>query len=153
MQEVTLLAASTGVGLFVEREMRRRRSSETMLEARERLVNEGFGDLVTRHDAQGAVVAAGPNAPAVLGVPGRALEGRGLFERVHVADRPAYLKALADAAAPPGAPSPAKSASAWESPRPAAPRPRPMAGSSCGRVASTRPPQATTRPSFAFCAT
>ena len=102
MQETMLLAASAGVGLFVDREMRRRLDSETALEARERLVNEGFGDLVTRHDAQGAVIAAGPNAPAVLGVAGAALEGRGLFERVHVADRPAYLTALADAAQPPG---------------------------------------------------
>ena len=97
-----LLAASVGVGLFVNREMRRRESSETALESRERLVNEGFGDLVTRHDAQGAVIAAGPNAPAVLGVGGPRLEGRGLFERVPVADRPAYLTALADAATPPG---------------------------------------------------
>ena len=102
MQETMLLAASVGVGLFVDREMRRRQSSELALEARERLVNEGFGDLVTRHDAQGAVIAAGPNAPAVLGVAGPWLEGRGLFERVHVADRPAYLTALADAGTPPG---------------------------------------------------
>ncbi len=102
MQGTMLLAASVGVGLFVNRQMRRRESSETALESRERLVNEGFGDLVTRHDAQGAVIAAGPNAPAVLGVGGPWLEGRGLFERVHVADRPAYLTALADAATPPG---------------------------------------------------
>ncbi len=102
MQETMLLAASVGVGLFVERETRRREFSETALEARERLVNEGFGDLVTRHDAQGAVITAGPNAPAVLGVGGPRLEGRGLFERVHVADRPAYLTALADAGTPPG---------------------------------------------------
>ncbi len=102
LQETMLLAASAGVGLFVEREMRRRQSSETALEVRERLVNEGFGDLVTRHDPQGSVIAAGPNAAAVLGVPGASLDGRGLFERVHVADRPAYLTTLADAATPPG---------------------------------------------------
>ncbi|MHB2169716.1 sensor histidine kinase [Alsobacter sp. R-9] len=100
VQHAALLAASAGVGMFVEREMVRRRSSERAVEARDRLVNEGFGDLVTRHDERGAVLSVGPNAGTVLGVSPASLEERGLFERVHVADRPAYLKALADAAGP-----------------------------------------------------
>src|SRR5205814_955521 len=35
---------------------------------------------------------------AVLGAPGARLTGHGLFDRVHVVDRPAYLTALSDAA-------------------------------------------------------
>ena len=31
-------------------------------------------------------------------MPGHDLKGRGLFEHIHVADRPAFLKAIADAA-------------------------------------------------------
>ena len=39
-----------------------------------------------------------PAAEALFGVPVNELLGNGLFDRVHVADRPAYLGALADAA-------------------------------------------------------
>ena len=39
-----------------------------------------------------------PAAEAVLGTPAAGLLGHGLFDRVHVADRPAYLTALADSA-------------------------------------------------------
>jgi cell cycle sensor histidine kinase DivJ len=42
---------------------------------------------------------ASPNADAVLGTPAGELQGHGLFERIHVADRPAFLGALSDAAA------------------------------------------------------
>ena len=55
-------------------------------------------DLVTRHARSGNVVFASPAAASVLGVEPHALHGRGLFDRVHVVDRPAYLTALKDAA-------------------------------------------------------
>ena len=55
-------------------------------------------DVVTRHDRNGHVLFVSPAAESLLGVGSHQLYGRGLFDRVHVADRPAYLKALNDAA-------------------------------------------------------
>ena len=57
-----------------------------------------MSDLVTRHGRGGAVLFASPVAEPILGVRPRDLRGSGLLDRVHVADRPAYLTALADAA-------------------------------------------------------
>ncbi|MDR4307488.1 PAS domain-containing sensor histidine kinase [Chelatococcus sambhunathii] len=56
------------------------------------------GDLVTRHAANGAVVFASPAARDLLGLSPRELLDDGLFQRVHIADRPALLQALAAAA-------------------------------------------------------
>ena len=56
-------------------------------------------DVVTLHGRNGRVVSASPAAEPVLGVRPHELSGGGLFERVHVADRPAYLTTLSDAAA------------------------------------------------------
>jgi cell cycle sensor histidine kinase DivJ len=56
-------------------------------------------DLVTRHGPGGTVLFVSPAAEPIFGVRPRQLRGSGLFDRVHVADRPAYLTALADAAA------------------------------------------------------
>ena len=59
----------------------------------------GMTDLITRHGRGGTVLFASPAAAPIFGVQPGELRGNGLFERVHVADRPAYLTALADAAA------------------------------------------------------
>jgi cell cycle sensor histidine kinase DivJ len=67
-------------------------------EQRYRLLAENMTDLVTCHARNGAVVFASPAAERVLGVPAYALHGQSLFDRVHVADRPAYLNALSIAA-------------------------------------------------------
>ncbi len=56
------------------------------------------GDLVVSYDATGAVDHVGPACERLLGLSPVDLVGRGLFEHVHVADRPAFLKAVADAA-------------------------------------------------------
>jgi cell cycle sensor histidine kinase DivJ len=55
-------------------------------------------DVITRHGAQGAVTFVSPAAERLIGASVAALQGQGLFDRVHVADRPAYLNALAAAA-------------------------------------------------------
>jgi len=67
-------------------------------EDRYRLLARNMTDVITRHGRHGAVLFISPAAEALFGVPVRDLEGHGLFDRVHVADRPAYLSALADAA-------------------------------------------------------
>jgi two-component system, cell cycle sensor histidine kinase DivJ len=68
-------------------------------EDRYRLLARNMTDVITRHGRGGAVLFASPAAEALFGAPMAALHGHGLFDRVHVADRPAFLTALGDAAA------------------------------------------------------
>jgi cell cycle sensor histidine kinase DivJ len=68
-------------------------------EERYRLLARNMTDVITRHGRNGAVLFASPAAEPLFGVHAGELAGHGLFDRVHVADRPAYLTALADAAA------------------------------------------------------
>jgi cell cycle sensor histidine kinase DivJ len=74
-----------------------------------RLLARTMTDVITRHDHNGAVLFVSPAAERLIGakvlgakVLGEKicdLNGHGLFDRVHVTDRPAYLTALTDAAA------------------------------------------------------
>lgn len=66
---------------------------------RYRLLAQATTDVITRHGSDGDVLFASPAAESLFGAPVAALHGRGLLQRVHVADRPAYLMALGDAAA------------------------------------------------------
>jgi len=68
-------------------------------EDRYRLLARNMTDVITRHGKNGALLFASPAAEELFGAKVKDLAGQGLFERVHVADRPAYLTALADAAA------------------------------------------------------
>ena len=67
-------------------------------ENRYRLLAQNMSDVISRHRRNGAVQFISPAAETMLGVPVSRLLGHGLFDRVHVADRPAYLTALSDAA-------------------------------------------------------
>ncbi|QIG98715.1 MULTISPECIES: PAS domain-containing sensor histidine kinase [unclassified Bradyrhizobium] len=67
-------------------------------EERYRLLAHNMSDVLSRHSRNGAVRFISPGAEIMLGVPASRLLGHGLFDRVHVADRPAYLTALSDAA-------------------------------------------------------
>ncbi len=67
-------------------------------DARFELFAGSVGDLVTRHSANGAVVFASPAARDLLGLSPRELLDGGLFQRVHIADRPSLLQTLAAAA-------------------------------------------------------
>jgi cell cycle sensor histidine kinase DivJ len=67
-------------------------------EDRYRLLARNMSDVISRHRRNGAVQFISPAAEALLGTPVSRLLGHGLFDRVHVADRPAYLTALSDAA-------------------------------------------------------
>ena len=75
------------------------KAEHALLRLREsnRLFLENLGDLFTRHDETGACTFASRASHALLGVDPSELIGQGLFQRVHVADRPAFLRALTDA--------------------------------------------------------
>ncbi|WP_035727121.1 PAS domain-containing sensor histidine kinase [Bradyrhizobium murdochi] len=92
----TLYAA----GLAVSAESLARTSVSLLYleEDRYRLLARNMSDVISRHNRSGAVEFISPAAEAMLGTPGARLTGHGLFDRVHVADRPAYLTALSDAA-------------------------------------------------------
>ena len=67
-------------------------------EDRYRLLARNMTDVITRHGLHGAVLFVSPAAEPLFGAKINELHGHGLFDRVHVADRPAYLSALAQAA-------------------------------------------------------
>ena len=67
-------------------------------EDRYRLLAMNMSDVISRHRRNGAIEFISPAAEAMFGAPASALMGHGLFDRVHVADRPAFLTAIADAA-------------------------------------------------------
>jgi cell cycle sensor histidine kinase DivJ len=67
-------------------------------EERYRLLARNMSDVISRHRDNGAVQFISPAAETLLGAPVSRLLGHGLFDRVHVADRPAWLTALSDAA-------------------------------------------------------
>lgn len=68
-------------------------------EDRYRLLARNMTDVIARHGPHGAIQFISLAAESLFGAPIKDLHGHGLFDRIHVADRPAYLTALADAAA------------------------------------------------------
>ena len=68
-------------------------------EDRYRLLARNMTDVIARHGRDGAVLFVSPAAQSLFGCGIADLHGHGLFGRVHVADRPAYLTALGDTAA------------------------------------------------------
>jgi two-component system, cell cycle sensor histidine kinase DivJ len=67
-------------------------------EDRYRLLARNMTDVITRHGRNGSVLFVSPAAEPLFRVSVQDLLGHGLFDRLHVADRPAYLTALADSA-------------------------------------------------------
>ena len=67
-------------------------------EDRYRLLARNMTDVITRHGPHGAILFVSPAAESLFGAKVSELHGHGLFDRVHVTDRPAYLSALAQAA-------------------------------------------------------
>jgi two-component system, cell cycle sensor histidine kinase DivJ len=92
----TLYAA--GLAFGVETLARTSVSLLSLEEDRYHLLARNMSDVISRHRRNGAVSFISPAAEAMLGTPAARLLGHGLFDRVHVADRPAYLTALSDAA-------------------------------------------------------
>ena len=87
------LALGAGPAAFADRSIRDRDNEDYR-----RLVCS-MTDVISRHRRNGAVLFISPAAEPLFGASVAELRGQGLFDRVHIADRPAYLSALADTAA------------------------------------------------------
>ncbi len=95
---VSALLYAMGLALGSQPQARASDRLDHAAEGRHRLLARNMTDVVTRVGRNGHVLFVSPAAEPLLGAELRALHGRGLFDRVHVADRPAYLTALSDAA-------------------------------------------------------
>jgi cell cycle sensor histidine kinase DivJ len=89
---------ATGLALGTESLARKSFGLLGAEEDRYRLLARNMTDVITRHGRNGAVSFVSPAAQTLFGTGLEKLKGHGLFDLVHVADRPAYLSALADAA-------------------------------------------------------
>jgi cell cycle sensor histidine kinase DivJ len=88
------MSYAAALAAMVQLVQRRSQSAVRAGEDRYRLLAENATDMITRHDEKGRVLFASFAAQQLFGEPAQKLAGDGLFERVHVADRPAYLTAL-----------------------------------------------------------
>ncbi|MGH6799984.1 MAG: PAS domain-containing sensor histidine kinase, partial [Methylocella sp.] len=93
----TVFATIIGTG-FV-RVLTLRRTAKQVRAGRYDSLAETMGCLVVCCDRSGWVSSVSSNCEALFGLRPSALTGRGFFERVQVADRPAFLKTIADARA------------------------------------------------------
>jgi cell cycle sensor histidine kinase DivJ len=67
-------------------------------EARYKLLAQNMSDVIARHGRDGSITFISPAAEQLTGIPASDLLGHRLFDRVHLADRPAFLTAISDAA-------------------------------------------------------
>lgn len=67
-------------------------------EARYRLLALNMSDVIARHGRDGSITFISPAAEQLTGIPASDLLGHKLFDRVHLADRPAFLTAISEAA-------------------------------------------------------
>ncbi|MGH6811682.1 MAG: sensor histidine kinase [Methylocella sp.] len=93
----TVLVMIVGTGFVRHRTMRR--EAEQVRAGRADSLAWTMGCLVLSCDRSGSVSSVSSNCEALFGVRPSALMGRGFFERVQVADRPAFLKTIADTSA------------------------------------------------------
>ncbi len=91
-------AYAGGVAIAVHRIHRESEQVVRQSERRYRLLAENTTDMITRQNPNGEVLFASEGAERVAGVAGRELEGDGFFDRVLIADRPAFLTAISRAA-------------------------------------------------------
>jgi len=90
---------ATGLALGAESLSRTDFSLFRSEDERYRLLARSMTDVISRHGRNGAVLFVSPSAGRLIGASVTDLHGFGLFNRVHIADRPAYMSALANAAA------------------------------------------------------
>jgi two-component system, cell cycle sensor histidine kinase DivJ len=91
---ISAMAYAAALAVMVQLVHGRSENAVRAGEERYRLLAENATDMITRHDDKGRVMFASPAAQQLFGEPAQKIAGDGLFERVHVADRPAYMTAL-----------------------------------------------------------
>ncbi len=96
---VIAIAYASLTAIFFVREQARRSRAEEVRCGRLNALAEMMGDFVILHDRSGAAASVGRNCEERTGLSSAKLMGRGFFEHVHVADRPAFLRAIAEACA------------------------------------------------------
>jgi cell cycle sensor histidine kinase DivJ len=94
-----IFASAAGAGFVRFRTMRNKAAKA--LAGHDDKLAETIGCLILRCNGSGSVTSVSSNCMALFGLPPSDLMGRRFFERVQVADRPAFLKAISDARAGP----------------------------------------------------
>ena len=93
-----LLLAYAGLLLWSSARVQALRQTKQQRVDRDQLaLARTMGDIVLQQDRGGNVLSASDEALSLFKLSAQDIAGRGFFERVHVADRPAYLTAIADA--------------------------------------------------------
>ncbi len=92
------LAYGGTLAVAAARVTRMRQDQDRLSRERYRALVEAIDDVVLRFDRGGAAIHVGCAAQRLFGLAPQDLAGRGLFERLHVADRPVFLKLVAEAA-------------------------------------------------------
>lgn len=93
----TVIAITAGTGFVRLRSLRR--GAEQARAGQYDNLAASMGCLVAGCDRSGSLTSVSSNCEALFGVPPSELLGRGFFDRVQVADRPAFLKTISDARA------------------------------------------------------
>lgn len=91
---LSALVYAGGLAVSVQRLYERSDQEIREGEERYRLLAQNATDMITRHNARGQVLFASSASRQLLGGAADALEGNGLLDRVHVADKPAFLMAF-----------------------------------------------------------
>ena len=84
------------LALRIESLHRKQISKARQAESRYRAIADTLSDMVTRHDMSGDVTHASLATQTLLGIGPERIYGNGLFQYVHIPDRPTYLQALSD---------------------------------------------------------
>ncbi len=98
ISSLAALGYAAGLALRGENLLRKAIRVKQKDESRYRMLAEHMTDLLTCHTRNGNVIFASPATESLLGISADTLAGKGFFERVHVADRPAFLRAISDTA-------------------------------------------------------
>ena len=96
---LSIILAILYAGLLAVRIEQLHRDRVSSLSAKElhyRSLANTVSDMITRHDRSGDVAYASDASLSLLGLNPDQLVGNNLFHRVHIPDRPAYLRALSD---------------------------------------------------------
>jgi cell cycle sensor histidine kinase DivJ len=94
---IVALGYAAGIAIRVESQHRTAEARALAGEGRYRLLADTMTDVVACHAADGDVTFASPAVERLLGIKPSEICSDGLFRRINVADRPAYLTALSDA--------------------------------------------------------